>query len=242
MLDAGSRRLKVSGAIGIDHLNPKSWCGDVNVNNVSLQLCWEVGRNQAAALISSIYPGNSVVDFSAVFSLADHDLLRPGGRYVGFLGEADLSTADDHPGTRDDEDNGCSGDEGDGDNGAGGDLEDLLPDSADEPLDGFNRSTEDWLEIDGQRYLKASLVSQHLKANRSKKVVERMLRVCGLTLDDLRKHPPETSLDPSGDNFQVGDLAATLVRTESSVSLAILQAIAVRKGQRTQHIILFKSF
>lgn len=259
-LDAGSRRLKVSGASGIDHLNPKSWIGDVNVDKVSLQLCWEAGREQAVALLSSIYPGDPAVDFSTIFRSADHDLLRPTGRYVGFSNEADFSIMEDPPDTEttpkldlnvphpaanvasDSEDDGDSEDDrgygDDVDNEASGrDLEDLLPDSADEPIDGFNSSAKDWLEINGQRYLKTSLVSQHLKANRSKKVVERTLRVRGLTLDDLRKHPPKTSLDPSGDNFQVGDLVATLVRTGSFVCLVILQATGIRKDRRTQHVI-----
>ncbi|KAF9642030.1 hypothetical protein BDM02DRAFT_3194047 [Thelephora ganbajun] len=237
-LDAGSRRLKVTGVVGVDHLNPKSWIGDVDVSKVSLQLCWEEGRKRAYSLISLLYLGEPVVDFHAVFHLADHDLLRPGGRYVGFLNETDLSIGDDQLDTptaappdldtpqptagaadnsrdnSDGEDNVDNG--GDGDNGDSGDLEDLLPDSTDEPLNSCDQSLEDWLEINGQRYLKASLVSQHLKANRSKKVVERMLHVRGLTLDDLRKRPLQTPLDPGGDNFQVGDLVATLIRTESA--------------------------
>ena len=256
-LDAGSRRLKVTGVVGVDHLNPKSWIGDVNVNKVSLQLCWEEGRRQASSLISSLYPEDPVVDFSAIFRLADHDLLRPGGRYVGFSNEADISIEDDEPGApaamvshpnvprptagvadhsgddSDDED-GCGDD---GSSGGDGDLEDLLPDSTDEPLNGSNRSAEDWLEINGQRYLKTSLVSQQLKANRSRKVVERTLRVRGLTLDNLRKHPPESPLDPSGDNLQVSDLVAALVRTESVVCLTVLQVNGIRKDRQTRHII-----
>ena len=239
-LDAGSRRLKVSGAVGIDHLNPKSWIGDVNVDKVSLQLCWEAGRKQATTLISSVYPGDPVADFNAVFRLADHDLLRPTGRYVGFSNEVDFSITDDQPGDNGDgEDEGGYGD--DTDSGADTNLEDLLPDSSNEPIDGFDSSAKDWLEINGQHYLKASLISRHLKANRSKKVVERMLRVRGLTLDDLRKRSPETSLDPSGNNFQVGDLAATLVRSGSFVCLAILQAIGIRKDKRTQHMIAIET-
>ena len=254
-LDAGSRRLKVLDVDGIDHLNPKSWIGDVNVDKVSLQLCWEAGRKQATELISLIYPGDPVVDFSTVFCLVNHDLLRPTGRYVGFSNEADFSIMDDddqsdtqaatelHPGNPQLAADAISGLEVDGDgeddvtSGIGGDLEDLLPDFADEPIDGFNSSAKDWLEINGQHYLKASLISQHLKANRSKKVVERTLRVRGLTLDDLRKRPLETSLDPNGDNFQVGDLAATLVSTGSFICLAILQAIGIRKDRHTQHTI-----
>jgi len=249
-LDAGSRRLKVTGVVGVDHLNPKSWIGDVNVGGVSLQLCWEEGRRQAASLVSSLYPGNPVVDFGAVLRLANHDLLRPSGRYVGFSNEADISIKDDRPGTPaattlhpdvpwpTTEATGNSEDDSDGgSSGGGGDLEDLLPDSTDEPFDRPYHSAEDWLEIDGQRYPKASLISRHLKANRSKKVVERTLRVRGLTLDDLRKRPPELPLDPSGDNFQVGDLTVTLVRTESIVCLTILQVIGICKDRHTQYII-----
>ena len=247
-LDTGSRRLKVSGAIGIDHLNPKSWVGDVGVDKVSLQLCWEKGRKQAAALISFIYPGDPVADFSAVLRLPNHDLSRPTGKYVGFSNEVDFSIADDQPdstqaatqphsNTPHPEDDG-----NDEDGDAEGDivyedLEDLLPDSSDAPIDGLESSPKDWLEISGQDYLKASLVSQYLKANRSKKVVERTLRVRGVTLDSLRKHPPEAAVDPNGDNFQVGDLAATLVRAGSLICLAILQTIGIQKDRQTYHAI-----
>ena len=264
-LDAGSRRLKVTGVVGVDHLNPKSWIGDVNVSKVSLQWCWEEGRRQALSLLSSLYQGVPVVDFSAVFSSAGCDLLRPRGRYVGFSNEADISMDDDKPATpvdvtlhsddplvdnSDDEGDRCDGDDGDGDDGieddqddadgscgGSGDLEDLLPESTDDPLNCFDHYAEDWLEIDGQRYLKSSLVSQHLKANRSKKSVERTLRVRGVSLDGPQKHPPDPPLDPSGDNIQVGDLMATLVRTESVVCLTILQVIGFRKDRHTQHII-----
>ena len=96
-----------------------------------------------------------------------------------------------------------------------------------------NCSAEDWLEINGQHYLKTSLMSQQLKANCLRKVVERTLRVCGLTLDNLRKHPPESPLDPSGDNLQVSDLVAALVRTESVVCLTVFQVNGIHKDQQT---------
>jgi len=255
-LDAGSRRLKVTGAVGVDHLNPKSWIGDVNVNRVSLQWCWEDGRNQATSLISSLYPGDAIANFSTAFHSADCDLLRPDGRYVGFSNEVDFSIEDDQPGTPEpavtphadtpwptagvaDSPGDESANESDEneDNEDDVDLEDVLPDSADEPLNSFSRSTEDWLEIDGQHILKASLISRHLKANCSKKMAERTLRVRNLAIEDLQKHPPVVPLDPGGDNFQVGDLAVTLVRMESFVCLVILQTIGIRKDWHTQHII-----
>ena len=43
-LNSGSRQLKVTDTVGINHLNPKSWVGDVSVDKVSLQLCWEEGK------------------------------------------------------------------------------------------------------------------------------------------------------------------------------------------------------
>ena len=267
-LDTGSRRLKTSGVIGVDHVNPKSWVGDVSVGRVSLQACWEEGRAQAATLISSIYPEDPAPDFNALFREPQHDLLRPEGRYVGVSNQVDLSLGDDisqipngphtptetvglppdldnisdesdadDGDTNDEQDDGGSeGGNEDGDSdGEGGELEDFLPDSIDEPLDGFRDKAEEWLKIGGQRYHKASLIAQQLKANRSKKVVERTLRVRGLTLEDLRKHPPVAPIGE--DNFKVGDLAATLVRTDAAVCLAVFQATAIRKDRSTQHII-----
>ena len=259
-LDTGSRRLKISGAIGVDHVNPKSWKGDVSVAKVSLDVCWEEGRIQAAALISSVYPEDPICNFN-MLQQPHHDLLRPEGRYIGVSNEVDPSLGDDFsqtPGRTSHDANGplCStetadsplapDDQRDDDESEGGcgdrygdeedeGLEDLLPDSADEPLDSFCAKPEEWLEIDGQQYHKGSLVSQHLKANRSKKVVERTLRVRGLTLDDLQKHHPAPPIGE--DNFQVGDLAATLVWTGTVVCLVVLQAIAIRKGRSTQHVI-----
>jgi len=285
-LDAGSRRLKTSGAIGVDHVNPKSWKGDVSVGRVSLQVCWEEGRKQAIAFISSIYPEDPAPDFDTLFEHPHHDLLRPEGRYIGISNEFDPSLVDDSSQTHeptprntggppvstattelpadpdvdnsricgptpdgddnDDDDNdnddeddgksegkvvdedGCSDDEGGG-------LEDLLPDSVDESLDGFLAKPEEWLEVDGQQYHKGSLISQYLKANRSKKAVERLLRVRGITPNDFQKHHPAPLIGE--DNFQVGDLSATLVRTGTAVCLVIFQAIAIRKERSTHHII-----
>jgi len=269
-LDAGSRRLKTSGVLGTDHVNPKSWTGDVSVGRVSLQVCWEEGRTQAAALVLSVYPEDPILDFNTLFQHPNRDLLRPEGRYIGVSNEVDLSLDNEIPAQTSPNDDGQpvsmetteviqysdsvvggiggSGPDEAAENQDGGvgyesgyrddegiGLEDLLPDSTDEPLDGYRTNPEEWLEIDGQRYHKASIIAQYLKANRSKKVVERTLRVRGLTLDDLRKHH---STPPIGeDNFQVGDLAATLVWTGEIVCLIIFQATAIRKDRSTQHII-----
>ena len=114
-------------------------------------------------------------------------------------------------------------------------LEDLLPDSADEPLDGFQAKPEEWLEINGQHYHKGSLIAQYLKANRSKKVVERTLHVRGLTLEDLRKHHLTPSIGE--DDIKVGNLVATIVWTGAIVCLVVCQVTAFRKDRSTQSAI-----
>ncbi|KAJ7705158.1 hypothetical protein B0H14DRAFT_2310509, partial [Mycena olivaceomarginata] len=42
-LDRGHRRLSLTGALGIDHVNPKSWLGKVRVGDVDLKKEWEAG-------------------------------------------------------------------------------------------------------------------------------------------------------------------------------------------------------
>ena len=142
--DMDSWWLKVSDSIGIDHLNPKSWVGDVGVDKVLLQLCWEKERIQAAALISFVYLGDPVADLSTVLHLPNHDLLRPTGKYVGFLNEVDFLIADGQPDSAQAATQLCSntphlednGNDEDGD--AKGDivykdLEDLLSEAAMDP-------------------------------------------------------------------------------------------------------------
>ncbi|KAF9782877.1 hypothetical protein BJ322DRAFT_1009302 [Thelephora terrestris] len=244
-LDAGSRRLNLTNAIGVDHVNPKSWVGDVSVDNVSLQLCWQKGKADAGTFLSSIFPSNERDDPFGTFSHPDYDLLRPFGKYVGFSGDTDPSVEkfDDEP---EDTDSGEDGEvkvvepEGssvDVEELDTTELEELLPDIIGDPI--MDDIPRDWLEVDGTLYRKSSVVAQRLKANRSKKVVERTLRVQGLTLEDLRKRSSvgiqtnTTDLD----RFCVGDVTATLVRSGSSICLAIIQTIAIRKEKLSLHSI-----
>jgi hypothetical protein len=116
-------------------------------------------------------------------------------------------------------------------------LEELLPDINEDPI--LDYVPRDWLEVDGTAYRKSSVVAQRLKANRSKKVVERTLRVQGLTLDDIRKRSSTDIQTDStnSDQFCVGDIAATLAHSGSSVCLTIIQAISIRKKNSSLHSI-----
>jgi hypothetical protein len=82
-LDRGHRRLKIDGALGIDHVNPKSWIGDVRVGNVNLLLCWNAGQEVANKILFKYFGASAQVDFIQIFLDNKRDLLRPNGEYVG---------------------------------------------------------------------------------------------------------------------------------------------------------------
>ena len=42
-LDRGHRRLNLKHALGVDHVNPRSWKGDCRVGRVNLKFVWETG-------------------------------------------------------------------------------------------------------------------------------------------------------------------------------------------------------
>ena len=68
-LDCGHFRRNLVNAHGIDHINPKSWIGDVVVGNVNVESEWLAGRDQANTLLEQylVLPKFSSVQFSPHF-------------------------------------------------------------------------------------------------------------------------------------------------------------------------------
>ncbi|OSD00270.1 hypothetical protein PYCCODRAFT_1479355 [Trametes coccinea BRFM310] len=85
-IDRGHRRLSLKNAMGVDHVNPRSWSGNVRVGDVELGAEWRKGREEAEKIFDT-YLGITRPhrDFNSLFSLASKecDLLRPLGDYVG---------------------------------------------------------------------------------------------------------------------------------------------------------------
>ena len=52
-LDKGHRRLSLQNAMGIDHVNPKSWKGNVCVGDVNLKQQWDKGRKKAENILQN---------------------------------------------------------------------------------------------------------------------------------------------------------------------------------------------
>ncbi|KAI1795787.1 hypothetical protein LXA43DRAFT_1090426 [Ganoderma leucocontextum] len=82
-LDRGHRRLTLKDAMGVDHVNPRSWVGNVRVGDVNLAVEWAQGRHDANRLLEEYYGPAARFDFDALFRKDSHDLLRPAGTYIG---------------------------------------------------------------------------------------------------------------------------------------------------------------
>jgi hypothetical protein len=68
--------------MGVDHVNPRSWTGNVCVGDVDLNTEWKQGQADAEQILQKSF-GRGGVDFNSIFSKSGHDLLRPLGVYVG---------------------------------------------------------------------------------------------------------------------------------------------------------------
>ncbi|KAJ7104870.1 hypothetical protein C8R44DRAFT_807209 [Mycena epipterygia] len=82
-LDRGHRRLSLKGAMGIDHVNPKSCTANVRVGDVDLHREWFGGRDEANQIFKKYFGQGAQIDFKKHFSQVDHDMQRPLGVYVG---------------------------------------------------------------------------------------------------------------------------------------------------------------
>jgi hypothetical protein len=88
-LDRGHRRLSLKDSMGIDHVNPRSWNGNVRVGGVNLQAAWKAGRNAANTLLHQWYPLEGAEIDSSIFQTWERDFLRPIKDYVGVRAQAD---------------------------------------------------------------------------------------------------------------------------------------------------------
>ncbi|KAJ7735697.1 hypothetical protein B0H14DRAFT_2639136 [Mycena olivaceomarginata] len=233
-LDRGHRRLSLSGALGVDHINPKSW---------------------------EHFGPSGRVDFSQRFSKDGFDLLRPMGKYVGLDQKHEDKRSEEenetelfpgNPETQLDDHSVRHGllspeeipslqtalsDQDYQDMPLRMDLDQFFPD---EPLDDSRKDTvpvafSKVLEAEGKKYLKSSLVAT-LSSNRSKKATMRTLRVRGVALEDLQSRKSE-AFDPADlddDNLlKSGDLVATLLHTDGKICLGIVMAKGFRVGADT---------
>jgi hypothetical protein len=86
-------------AEGVDHVNPKSWIGNVCVGDVDVIKEWKNGCDDANDLLVENFGPEAKVDFVDLFSKPNVDLMRPCGDYVGSKSCADDDRSEKQPET-----------------------------------------------------------------------------------------------------------------------------------------------
>ncbi|KAF9784546.1 hypothetical protein BJ322DRAFT_1195332 [Thelephora terrestris] len=257
-LNRGHRRLNLTNATGVDHVNPKSCLGNVISGSVNIQALWVTAQNEANKVLVNYFGEQAATDFNKLFRnpKTKADLLRPEGKYVGTSTTDSLAEYEHHDDidtpqhgantsdpaditTLDDENEETDETTGMTARAANVNLEDFLSNSPDQP----SQSPPATLFIDGpdrKQYYKGSVVASYLRGgHRAKKVVERTLRARGVTLESLREaRNPNITDVLSGDNSViVGDLAATLVRLGQRVCLVVIHIVGfVHKKSRIDRV------
>jgi hypothetical protein len=236
--DRGHRRLNLEGKEGVDHTNPASWKGNVDVAPVSLFTAWVSGRRDVQNLLTKLE-----ADFDDFSSFPeDIDLLRPFGGYVGLRDdEVDISEVvlmDTTPSdlvTSPDESSALDVTIDRQAREAMLELDDLLPEPDDnEPdLDIAQKKHEHWLNFDGKMVHKSTAVRFLLYSEDGRKSYNREERAAGIKrIRTFSRDPPGPSLkdDESliGNLFVLRQLAATFIRVENSVALAIVQVTSIQ--------------
>ncbi|KAH9910151.1 uncharacterized protein B0H18DRAFT_1130674 [Fomitopsis serialis] len=225
--DRGHRRLRLEGAEGVDHTNPKSWMGDVRVASVSLLTVWQAGARNVTKLLRSLH-----IELEQLPD--DIDLLRPFGKDAGYVGLNEDFDWDSLHGVEQaasqprrttlpsaDEEN-CQVE-----------LVDLLPEVGDRDLDASRKDSSHWLAVDGQDVHKAAAIRYFLMTDDGRKSTDRLARVQGVkkVRTFSRNPPPPKDDDDSiiGDRFLIGQFCATFIRVQNTAALAIIRVTTIRK-------------
>jgi len=164
----GSRRITVKSleqqgnniSQKMDHINPKSWIGDVFVKNVVLRSSWQEGRRIAEEQLKEANIGNP---FHAMDIGDGYDMLCPfwGNRVVLINGNIAAGEEEETP-EEHDEVNMSNNDvlrSGSSEMDEGGpDLDDLAGNKeAEENENGTGRKFDAWLSVDGKPQHKATI-------------------------------------------------------------------------------------
>ena len=240
-LDRGHVRRNLYKARGVDHVNPKSWKGDVTVGNVDLLKEYLAARDEADSILKSYLEKNEqdiIVDWPTLFANPKIDHLRPLGTYVGSRAADETVTSGSESTADDDDDEELIGallNMSERINSTAADLgnepyHDTPPlDDANnpDPVDNLNDSDgilnpapsqlrKMYIEIEGGRKQHIdALVAEFLTAERARKSVTRTLRVKDITVEESIRRIEKLNIPDIGneetDLVKSGDLGSFLV-------------------------------
>ncbi|KAF8151692.1 hypothetical protein B0H34DRAFT_618278, partial [Crassisporium funariophilum] len=244
-LNQGHLCRNLVNARGVDHINPKSWVGNVRVGDVDLLAEYAAGRNEANHILAERWGEEARVDFEALFnSHPNMDHLQPTGSYVGFTAtgepEIDAQDLDNEPVAgslipSQEEDN---------------DLEDTRNKIHHKEHLGLNVESQDlnptakksdssYLNVNGTRHYIPTLMNTLLGADkeRRKLVTTRPLRAQGVSI--LKALKPDSSLlnssgnemdNASASHVKAGDLGGVLLQVNGTICLGIGEALNFCQG------------
>jgi hypothetical protein len=160
--DQGHRRLNYSRLEHCDHLKPVTWKGDLIASSCDPKLAWFAGRSRAKSVLHSHHVN---ANFKDVFSQPNIDMLRPfsDGIYLGICTDPDpsmLTVAHHLSTTNAPEPVDDDGDESYEDEPEG-EVNVTMDDILDEPPapTGLQAAAgKDWIEYEGNKFHKASLL------------------------------------------------------------------------------------
>ncbi|KAL1677905.1 hypothetical protein EV122DRAFT_278718 [Schizophyllum commune] len=240
-------RLKFSRSRDYDHVTPYSWKGDIVAKSCNIAESWKAGAADAAA---SLRAHGIIIDFDALFTSSDVDLMRPkGGRvYPGVAKAADRSMAEETPSepietgpdTPPNPPEVEAADPSELDENSLNELTARLSahDAAvsRSPVsqeDDRPRSHSEWLEFGNRLQHKSTIARVAFGSTGDPNIIQdRLLRVRHHnTTDSWNQKLRMTSVEalPRRELFQLGDLFATLVRVQGKeVALAIALCVAIK--------------
>ncbi|KAL1660065.1 hypothetical protein GGF50DRAFT_63940 [Schizophyllum commune] len=203
-------RLKFTRSRDFDHIRPRNWEGDVIAKNCNIQQSWMAGAAEATYVLRR---HGIIIDFFALFSSADIDLMRPHGgqHYPGVAKDIDRSmlqeavdadgeVADVAPPAAS-----CATDDAEGCVPLDADLHGNEGEAGEISADDAEASHSPWMKIGN--------VLQH-KATVAREAFSRLVNEHNL---------------PRSERFELGDLFATLVRIRGEqVALAIALCTAIK--------------
>ncbi|KAJ8518445.1 hypothetical protein ONZ45_g4480 [Pleurotus djamor] len=188
---------------GVDHINPSSWKGDVDVRNVNLELCWEAGREGIKVECPRLY---DVLGRLSTRDMTGIDILRPFGRDL--VRSSDQQEEDETAENYGLEASGDSADNHRDPEGSGVDVdfEDTIADEID------NSPHEVTFEDKGVKVYKSRYLNQLFReyTNPAPGSLDRTKRVAGM---------PRHAVKPS--NFQALDADKPLMEGSEGESLRL---------------------
>ncbi|KAF8067653.1 hypothetical protein FPV67DRAFT_1652655 [Lyophyllum atratum] len=221
----GHIRRNLSGAQGVDHVNPKSWLGNVRVGNVDIIAAYLAGRDRANQLLAKFLGAEGItVNWDAWSSQPRCDHLRPHGDYVG------CRTIDEDPEYDDSQE-----------------LVGGFAVNAAQPLNNDFVDARDFLyEEDEDSVVQDELIQPSPsgiadsestfveEGYRARKSTTRTLRAQGVTVDETMRRLRNLNNPPTPDNdtnlVKSGDLGGFLLRVVDQVCLAVGEALNFRRG------------